>query len=106
MQNDDGGPADLLLTKGVIVLKGEEIPCIQVGMKNEIRKVRAADHYTIPAQCEAVIDVLVDRDETDDGVKQAEFLIEPTQHFKDTYPLQMAAVLVDINGSPTSKIRV
>ena len=30
LQNDDGGPADLLLSKGVILLQGKEIPCIQV----------------------------------------------------------------------------
>ena len=70
-------------------------------MKNEIRKLRAADHYTIPGHCEAVIDVLVDRKETDDYLDAA----EPTQHFKETYPLQMDAVLVNINASPTSKVR-
>ena len=47
LQNDDGGPADILLSKGVIVLKGKNIPCIQIGMKNDVRKVTAADHFII-----------------------------------------------------------
>lgn len=106
LQNDDGGPADLLLTKGVIVLKGQEIPCIQIGLKSEIRKVRAADHYTIPGYSEAVIDVMVDRSEADDSCVRAHYIIEPTAYFKETYPLQMASVLVDVNANPTCKIRL
>ncbi|KAH3868715.1 hypothetical protein DPMN_031867 [Dreissena polymorpha] len=66
LQNDEGGPADLLLSRGVILFQGIEIPCIQVGRKEEIRTVRAADNYTIPGQSEAIIDVLVDRLDSDD----------------------------------------
>jgi len=50
--------------------------------------------------------VLVDKFEDDDQLKESHFIVEPTEHVKETYPLQMASVLVDVNGSPTSKVRV
>ncbi|KAH3728468.1 hypothetical protein DPMN_054425 [Dreissena polymorpha] len=66
LQNDEGGPADLLLSRGVILFQGIEIPCIQVGLKEEIGKVQAADNYTTSGQSEAIIDVMVDILESDD----------------------------------------
>ena len=50
--------------------------------------------------------MLVDKFEDDDQLKESHFIVEPTEHVKETYPLQMASVLVDVNGSPTSKVRV
>ena len=38
--------------------------------------------------------------------QKTDFIVEPTQHFCETYPLKMATVLVDINRNPTSKIRL
>ena len=38
-----------------------EVPIIQIGINNRIRKVTAADHFVIPAQSEAVVDVFVER---------------------------------------------
>ena len=37
----------------------QEVPIIQVGIQNRIRKVTAADHFVIPAQCESVVNVYV-----------------------------------------------
>lgn len=106
LQNSDGGPADLLLSKGVFVVQGQDVPIIQVGLRNRLRRVIAADHSVIPAQTESVIDVYVERYEQDDFVSENKCLIEPTEHFKETYPLQMAATLVDINNGCTCKIRL
>ena len=106
LQNGDGGPADIILSKGLILINGAEVPVIQMGLKNRVRRVTAADHFVIPAQSEAIIDVYVEREEDDDEVSDSEYLIEPTEHFQETYPLQMAATLVDINNGATSKVRV
>ncbi|KAH3871667.1 hypothetical protein DPMN_034878 [Dreissena polymorpha] len=84
LQNDEGGPANLLLSRGVILFQGKEIPCIQIGLKKEIRKVRAADNYTIPGQSQAIIDVMIDRLESDDLMQDTELIIEATDHFKET----------------------
>ena len=82
------------------------MPIMQVGIMNRTRKVTAADHSIIPAQSEAVIDVYVERKEFDDFTSESEYIIEPTEHFKEEYPLQMAAAIVDINQGCTSKVRL
>ena len=106
LQNGEGGPTDLLMSEGVLKVDGEEVPIIQVGMKNRIRKVTSADHFVIPAQSEAVIDVYIERQEYDDFSAETDYIIEPTDHFKETYPLQMAPTLCDINQECTSKVRL
>ena len=106
LQNASGGPSDLMLSKGVLLINKQEVPIIQVGMRTTTRKVTAADHFVIPAQCESVIDVYVERQEYDDFLSETDYLIEPTENFKETYPLSMAATLVDINNACTCKVRV
>ena len=106
LQNGVGGPTDLLLSKGVLRVHDQEVPIIQVGIKSRVRRVKAADHYVIPAQCESVIDVYIERQECDDFSSENEYLIEPSEHFQETYPLCMAATLVDINNGCTCKVRV
>ena len=81
LQNGEGGPTDLLMSEGVLKVDGKEVPIIQVGMKNRIRKVTSADHFVIPAQSEAVIDVYIERQEYDDFSAETDYIIEPTDHF-------------------------
>ena len=106
LQNGVSGPTDLLLSKGVLKVHDQEVPIIRVGIQNRIRKVTAADHFVIPAQCESVVNVYVERQEYDDFTSETEYLIEPTDHFKETYPLCMASTLVDINKACTCKVRI
>ena len=104
LQSRRNGPSDLLLSKGVLKIDEQEVPIIQIGINNKIRKVTAADHFVIPAQSEAVVDVFVERQEYDDFSSEQDYLIEPMDHFKETYPLQMAPSLADIGRSCTSKV--
>ena len=106
LQNGENGPTDLFMSKGVLMIAGKEVPIIQIGLQNRIRKVAAADHYVIPAQSEAVIDVFIERQEYDDFSADVDYIVEPTAHFRETYPLQMASTLVDINRACTCKVRV
>ena len=106
LQNGKGGPTDLLLSKGVLKVEGKEVPIIQVGMKNRVRKVTSADHFFIPAQSEAVIDVYVERQEYDDFSSRKEYLVSPSEHFPAENPLHMSSTLIDINRACTSKVRV
>lgn len=106
LQNGTGGPTDLLMSKGVLILNKQEVPIIQVGVTNRVRRVTAADHSVIPAQSECVIDVYVERQEYDDFSSEREYVIEPTEYFQAEYPLQMASTLVDINKACTCKVRV
>lgn len=40
-----GGPANIKLTKGEILLNGTTIPCIRIGQNEIVRKVRSADDF-------------------------------------------------------------
>jgi hypothetical protein len=68
--------------------------------------VRSADHFVIPPKTEMIIDVFVDRFETDDFTKPQDFLIEPHSYFIETHPVVMASCLVDIRNEVTNKIRL
>ena len=106
LQNGKNDLADLLMSKGVLMIDKKEIPFIQVGVNNRVRKVTAADHFVIPAQTECVIDVYIERREYDDFSSEKEYVVEPTDHFQAEYPLQMASTLVDINRACTCKVRM
>ena len=106
LQNGKNGPVDLLMSKGVLMIDKKEIPIIQVGVNNRVRKVTAADHFVIPAETECVIDVYIERLEYDDFSSEKEYVVEPTDHFQAEYPLQMASTLVDITRACTCKVRM
>ena len=106
LQNGKDGPTDMMLSKGVLVIQDTEVPIIQVGLKNKVRRVTAADHFIIPPQTESVIDVYIERDESDDLISENTHLIEATEQFQEKYPLKMAATLVDINKGCTCKVRL
>lgn len=103
MQNSADGPTDILMSKGVSKISGQEVPVIQVGIANRIRRVAAADHRVIPAQSESITDVYIERREYDDFSSESEYIVEPTKHFQEEYPLQMATTLVNIYENCTCK---
>ena len=106
LQNRHNGPTDLLMSKGILKMGDKEVPIMQIGIADRTRKVTAADYSIIPAQSETVIDVYVERKECDDFTGESEYIIEPTEHFQEEYPLLMAAAIVDINQGCTSKVRL
>ena len=106
LQNRHNGPTDLLMSKGILKMGDKEVPIMQIGIADRTRKVTAADYSIIPAQSETVIDVNVERKECDDFTGESEYIIEPTEHFQEKYPLLMAAAIVDINQGCTSKVRL
>ena len=103
LQNGKNGPADLLMSKGVLMIDKKEIPIIQVGVNNRVRNVTAADHFVIPAQTKC--GVYIERQEYDDFSSEKEYAVEPTDHFQAEYPLQISSTLVDINRVCTCKVR-
>jgi len=103
---NDIGPADILLSKNVIVLGGHEIPCIKKRRSQRNRKVVVADDVVIPGLSETVVGVYVERDEDDDRDLASSYIVEPTDDFSMRYKLMMASTLVDVNRGPTCKIRI
>ena len=61
LQRDHEGPADILLSKNRIVLRGTSIPLKQIGIPVTARRVKAADHCVIPGMSEMVSECCVDR---------------------------------------------
>ena len=100
------GPADILLSQGKVVIGGHEIPCIQSNIINRSRKVTVAEDCHIPANSEVVLDVYVERNIADDNDQMADYLIESSNHFKETYHLMMEAKLVNLNRNVNFKISV
>ena len=100
------GPADILLGKHQIILGGHKIPCIQIGRGQNTRKVLIAEDFCIPGNSEALVDVYVERLETDDEDPTADFIVEPNENFKSAYRLMMASTLVNINRTTTCKVRM
>ena len=106
LQNGSGGTAVLLLSKGVLQVKDQEVPIIQVGLESKVRKVTVSDHPIIPAKTEAMLDVSVERYEYDELLAETGWLIEPTDNFSETYPLRMASTRVDINQNKACKVKI
>ena len=106
MQEDESGPGDLMLSKGILRLRGLDIEILRVGKDLRTRKVTAADHYLVPSYCEQVIDVFIERFPEDDYEEHKDMVVEPGENFTERYPLVMASTLVDINKSPTQKVRL
>ena len=98
-------PADIILSQNKIVLAGHEIKCT-FQSTSTVRKVCAADHYMIQGMSEQIIDVFIQRTEFDDNSQSSDMLIEPSDNFKQNFPLVMAASLVDVNSAPTVKVRI
>ena len=105
MRNKNGKIADILMSKNKIVIDDNEISCFQPKSRCT-RRVSLADDYEIQGRTEQILDVFVERHEEDDLVKNFEVFIDPTVSFKEKYPLMLANSLVDINSTPTVKVRV
>ena len=106
MQEDEMGPGDLILSQGIFRLRGVDIEILKVGRDSKVRKVTAADHFTVPGYCEQVVDVYVERFPEDDRASSRDVIVEPCDGFTDRYPLVMASTVVDMNSSPTVKVRL
>ena len=106
MPKDEKGPGDLILSKGILRLRGVDIEILKVGKDSKVRKVAGADHYTVPGYCEQVIDMYIERFLEDDCTKSRDVVVEPCDGFTDRYPLVMASTVVDMNSSPTQKVRL
>ena len=106
LQNGKYGPTDLLMSKGILAINKKEVPIIQVGVTNRVKKVTAADHFVKLAQSECIVDVFLERQEYEDLSCNTDYTVELTEHFKEQYPLQIANTLVNLNEACTSKVRI
>jgi len=99
-----GEKADILLSQGIMTLRGKVIQLEQQSNSSNIRKVHLADSYVLPAMSEIIADVFVER--TEDDINQQAWIIEPNTSLAEKYSVAMAASLVDIRGDVTAKVRM
>jgi hypothetical protein len=100
------GPADILLSEGKIVLHGMVVPLIKLPSANHIKRVRASDHFIIPAMSEKFIDAFIDFQPGDSPENCATVLIETAPKFCEKQSLLVAASLADPKSSPTVRVRI
>ena len=98
-------PADIILSRNIVVLKSQEIPLVRME-KYEVRRVRVADHFMIEPMTEMIIDVLIDRRESDDNMVTCDVIIEPTEIFQEKHHLVVAPSLADLKHNVTAKVRI
>ena len=106
MHEDERGPGDLILSRGISRLRDVDIEVLRVGKDCRVRKVTAADHFAIQGYCEQVIDVFIERFPEDDYSRKNDILVEPCDQFSDRYHLVMASTVIDMDSSPIQKVRL
>ncbi len=100
------GPADLILSEGLIQLQGVSIPVRQVSATPGTLRVRAADHYVVPSMAEMVLDAYVEAPSPQVLRTCSRLVVEPAPTLVRDYRLAMAPTLVDAASNCTVKVRV
>ena len=103
LQNHKEGPADLLLSEGIIRMRGNRIPCEQVGLPHPLRKVICLRDVTIPGHTEVVCDAVIESSEDD---SLSEMIIEATHSFTENNSLAMARCVVQVKEDHIAKVRL
>ena len=89
-----------------MLLGGTSIHSTQIGQPEKLRNIRVADDFKIPARCEIIIDVFIDRFDEDPPSQLHNFILEPNDDFIQNFPVTMAPTLVDIRQDVTNKVRI
>ena len=97
---------DIKLSEGEIILNSTSIPCTKVNHGEVVRRVALADDYILPGLSERIVDVFVEKMESDESSEKNEFLIEPSEKFLEKYPILLASCLVDTSEHVTVKVRL
>lgn len=100
----ENGPVKINLDENTIHFRGNEIQFRQT--IDKVRRVLAADSYVIPANSEKMIDVFIDRFDSDRDFTCNVFCIEPMKDFNNRFPLLMASCLIDMENKISTKVRV
>lgn len=66
----------------------------------------AADNFIIPAYCEKIIDVFIDRYEDDQVLTHNVFCVEPSDDFNNRFSLLMTSCLINLKDQVSTEIRV
>ena len=59
LQNEANGPADILLSQGILKLQDKIIPCTQIRLPAGSKRIRCLNDYIIPPNSEIIIDTAI-----------------------------------------------
>lgn len=79
LMGSENGPADLLLSKGLIRLDGTDIPCVQIGRRNRSRRATGADDSYIVGRPEWWMSMSREK-KTMNGTMLAKYDIDASRH--------------------------
>ena len=105
LQHDEDGPVDLILSQNLMICRGISIPVQQVGMRQQIRHARLADHYIIPGMSQMNVDVFIDP-KGEDCTTQDLVLVEPKPELAEEHSVVMGRTLLDMSSYATGKVLV
>ena len=97
-------PADLLLSKGVLVLRGHEVPLQQFRHNRRVNRVQVADDTVVPGMSEALVDVFVDLEL--DAARGPMIIEPPSPGLDNSMKVLVALSLVDLENNCSVKGRV
>ena len=103
LMDETAGRADILLSRGKMILRGKTINLEQRFNPLPIRKVHLADTCIIPAESEVVTDVFLEWDRND---QEHQWVIKRCPDLAEKYRAAMAATLVDTTSNVTTKVRL
>ena len=90
-------PADILMSRNVIVKDGVEIPCMSTWSGPRVKKVKVEEDFVVSGNAEAVVDVFVERLEEDGGMSDADYEINPMEAFAGKCKLLIGDTPVETN---------
>ena len=92
---EENGPVEIRLKENLIIFKGNKINFRH--MTGQIRRVLAAEDFTVPAYSEQVVDVFVKLNDCDQNLQHHIFCIEPSEDFNNRFSLLMASCFSPVN---------
>ena len=104
LQNHKEGPADLLLSEGIIRMKENGIPCERIGLPHQIREVICLRDVPIPGNTEMVCDAIIQCSEEYHSL--SEMIIEPANSFSENNSLEMARCIVKVKEDLIARVRL
>ena len=98
--HDESGGADILISEGIIRIRGESLPCEH----HRTRRVRAAEDLKVPGFSEAIIKVCIDRRQVEND--KFDLIVEPCDEFMSKSGIVVASTLVNIQRKVAVSVRV
>ena len=107
LRRDHEGPMDILNSKKIILLRGQEIPLLQVGLPKRALRISTIDDEIIPGMTEKIVNVFINwPDEAYDTYIEDSMLVEANTDFVATNRCLVTPTVVCATGWSTTNIRV